>query len=214
MKKTAILLVVLLALSLFTGCSLSIKPESGEISDVKGTSAIESFKTIGDLLSSEEASFRQRAVFSDKYVQVFEIDDTIYRVIAPISEELSDKLFDLDIFDEEYDEKVTELVSASAITSYENLSEQIPEQAELDKLIGKTGAELLDDGWSVGSYSLSEMEFYMDKDPFEYLVTFNEKIDYPEDDPDFEFDEDTELRPLTVKSITYFGLGDATEVDD
>ena len=94
MKKTAILLVVLLALSLFTGCSLSIKPESGEISDVKGTSAIESFKTIGDLLSSEEASFRQRAVFSDKYVQVFEIDNTIYRVIAPISEELSDKLFD------------------------------------------------------------------------------------------------------------------------
>ena len=97
-------------------------------------------------------------------------------------------------------------------TFIENLSAQIPSQETLDALIGKTGEELLNDGWTCEGWTfegqnLNELVFHLNHGPFAYDVTFDGTEDLPED-----FDE-ANLNPLTVASITCSGIGDATAIE-
>jgi hypothetical protein len=98
------------------------------------------------------------------------------------------------------------------INRIENLSEQIPPQTELDKLIGKTGKELLDDGWMTsGCYDLEDMVFNMDKGMFSYNVSFESNGVKPDNTDDF-IDREA-IQPLIVKSISYAGIGFATDLE-
>ena len=98
------------------------------------------------------------------------------------SEKTMDALFALEWDAPDRDKQERELLGPIVIDKIENLSEQIPPQSELDKLIGKTGKELLADGWMTsGCYDLEEMVFGMDKGMFSYDVSFESngvKLDY------------------------------------
>ncbi len=162
------------------------------------------FTTMGDVFPSESMN----SGFSEtKYVYAFEKDGVVYRAVAELPADVSETIWNLDFFDEKYDEKVHEAVAPLPILQLDNLTERIPAQAELDALIGKTGQELKDEGWTISAWQLDDMEFTLDHGPFAYTV-FMEGDYVPNEN--YDFDEEADFGPLKVKAITYYGIGDAT----
>ena len=150
---------------------------------------------------------REYAYFEDFYACVIDVDGTLYRLAADLPEDVSKQIWSIDFEDEDRDEKVNELLKPLEITRKDNFSELIIPQEELDKLVGKTGQDLLDDGWYSGGYSsLEDMEFWMYKDPFMYTVVFDGTAEPAEDGDDNEM-----IKNLKVKSITYTSLGNGCE---
>lgn len=206
MKKTiAMLLISLMAMSLLTGCGAGGSSSPAAASGAEAADTLP-FQTVGDVLSYEEN--RQYAYDETSFVYAFELDGTCYRAVAELTPEVSKALNELDILDESHDEKMAELVSPLEISRLDNLTEQMPSQEELDALVGKTGQELLDNGWTSGGYNLDEGEFWLNKGAYAYTVTFNETVEQTED-----FDEYEAIAPLTVKSVTCTGIGDATNLE-
>lgn len=162
------------------------------VSDVKDA------KTIADVLPLPSiASGNTRKYF----IYQFELNGIQYRAIASLTPEEADQLFALDASDSDYDQKHNEIVAPLAIDKIDNLTEQIPSQEELNQYVGKTGGDLLDEGWSMTWYSTNDMEFGMVHGLFSYTVVFEgtlTKTELEEDD----------IRPLVVKEVTHDGLGE------
>lgn len=171
--------------------------------------SVDSLKTIGDVikLDREEA---QSAVYGNKVVYAFKYGDTYYRVRATLSDEDQQSYFDISFDDEDYEEKQNAIVAPLAIDEVENLSEQIPAKDELDAFVGKTGQELMDDGWSFAGHDLETMEFWMYHGPFAYTVVFDGEVA----EADYEsFTDEEDAKDMKVKSVTFNGLGDATNIE-
>ena len=172
-------------------------------------SDIGSAHTIGDVLALSNGNY---TASKSLYVTVAELDDVVYRVEAAMDVKTSEAFFALDFEDPDYLRKFTDLVSPLPITHVENLTAQIPSREALDALIGKTCEELLNDGWTCEGWTLegpelNELVFHLNHGSFAYGVTFDGAEDLPDD-----FDE-ADLKPLTVTSVTYSGIGDATAIE-
>ena len=212
-RTTALFLALILALSLLTGCGSSAGTGGGETSSatveigVEEDKIVSAAKTMGEVINLEGAEFRGRSFTDEDFVYLFELNGISYRAAAKLTPQLSEKLFELDINDSSYDDSVAELISSVEINQLDNLTRAIPPQKELDKLVGKTGQELLDDGWSCYGHNLDTMEFYMHHGLFSYLVVFDGDVDAKEED------EDKMIKALTVKSIAYDDLGEADNLE-
>ena len=212
MKKKAVsVLALVLALALLSGCGAPAAPERPEPAPSGPAVTVETMQTIGDAMANRDEGEEQYAAYENRFVYVFTFGGAIWRVLAPMSEEEFNALIALDIFDEQYQEAYNMLVMPLKIEKRENLSELLPDRAELDKLIGKTGAELFGDGWTSAGFNLYDMQLYADKGPFEYVVTFDGGYDNPDGVPD-DFDEYEFFGPLKVKSVVYARLGNATDM--
>ena len=164
-------------------------------------STIEEAKTIGDILGLP--SFGYSAV-EGSYIAAFELNGTVYRAVADLSKEQFDSIMNLQFDDPDHDRKLNEIVAPLEIRQIDNVSEKIPDQSELDKYIGKSGADLLDEGWTCTYYNLDNTEFGMDHGWYSYIVTFDGKIEYKED-----LDVEEAIRDLKVLSVTYEGVSNA-----
>ncbi len=203
MKKTiASILACLMMLTLLVGCG-SAKNEEPAAAGVD----LATIQTMGDAYAMSTGA-NQAAWNDTEIIYAYEADGVYYRVRANLPEDVSAALDALDFADENHEEKMREILSPVPVTSAENLSEQIPSQEELDKLLGKTGQELLDDGWSNWGFNLDTMEFYMYHGDFSYIVVFDGALEMSDD-----LDGTEALKPLTVKSVTFEGLGDAANFD-
>ena len=171
-----------------------------------GKDIVDNLKTIGDIKQLDDDMVREEAYFEDFYACVIDVDGTLYRLAAELPEDVSKQIWSIDFEDEDRDEKVNELLKPLEITRKDNFSELIIPQEELDKLVGKTGQDLLDDGWYSGGYNLENMEFWMYKDPFMYTVVFEGTAEPTEDGDDNEM-----IKDLKVKSVTYTSLGNGCE---
>ena len=166
---------------------------------------LESVTTLGELLDLRSWG---SSCMDGTYVQVFEQDGIYYRAIADIDETTSQAFFELSYDDEDYDEKCNELLSPLTVNKIENISAAIPPQEELDELIGKTGEDLLNDEWISFSFDSVSMESYMQHGLFAYIVVFEGDIQaYGE------YSDDV-IKPLTVKSVKYEGLGDPADLNN
>lgn len=205
-KALSLMLVLLMTMLAFAGCGNS---ESGE-ADPSEVPSIESLKTIGDVIALEPEDI-QSAVYEDVVVCAFKLGDTYYRVRAAISPEQAQEYFDIDYMDEDYEEQEREIVAPLEIDSVENLNDQMLSQAELDALAGKTGKELVEEGWTYnGSHMLEDMEIWMDYGPFLYSVFFDGKVA----EADYEsFDDEEGTRDMKVKSAEFNALGNATNIE-
>ena len=167
--------------------------------------ALDTVKTLGELLGLPDVG---SSLTGTTYVYAFEQDGNTYRAICDVSEETAQAIFDLDFDDPDYDKKLNDLIAPLPVKAIENLTENLPTQEEADQYIGKTGQELIDDGWTVHFYNLDELRFGMTCGVYSYDITFEGKIQDPED-----FNEDTDMGGLTVKTITCDGIGDATYME-
>ena len=207
MKKIfAFIMVLTLALAVLTACGEEQKDE--EQKEEKATINLDSLKTMGDAFALE-AENDQFGSDDQHFVYVFEIGGTAYRVIADMTKEVQKEMDKLDASKEDFNDKTKEAAASLEISKRENLTEMIPSQEELDKFAGKTGQDLLDDGWTVSGWDIDENTFTMNKGPFAYTVVIDSKLKESDD-----FDGDEEIKKLKIKTIKYSDIGDATNLDD
>ena len=213
MKKGFVcVLSLLIVLTLFAACGKKESSDAAPTNNVPGSDTL-SVETIGEALALKGEGEFQSATLGKAYVVVFEKDGVYWRVIAELTPEQHDEIFALDILDENHDEKEKELVSPLTVTKIENLNEKKLSDDDMTALVGKTGAELFDSGWTTGmGYNLESMEFYLEYAPFMYTVTF-EKQEQLENTDDF--DEEAAVASLKVVSVSFAGLGNsATEIPE
>ena len=213
MKKFTISIALcVIAMLAIVGCgqteSGSQASSESSSSAAKETVDLDSLKTLGDAYAIE-AEDSQFGFTEKKYAYVFTVDGTTYRVIADIPKEVRADADKLDASKEDFDEKSKELFGPLEISKRENLSEMTPKQEDLDKYVGKTGQELLDEGWIFSSYLDDEKAFFLEHDWYQCKVTFDKEIKYDMDT----FDGEKEMKPLKVKSIEYSGVGNATNIE-
>lgn len=198
MKKMLVLLLAIVMLLGVIGC--------GSASISGGKVAPEKIKTLGDAFKYTDDTFYGFGY--DYFVYVFKESENgdYYRAIAEFSEELYEKSEDIDFDDEKREEKIRALYKDIPVFKVENLSAGIPSQKELDKYIGKTGADLLNEGFTIGGYSLGDnsSDFWMDKGLYNYTVTFDIVLN-----PELEFDEEEVIKSAKVLAIKYENLSSA-----
>ena len=204
-KMISMILAIVMSLTVLAACGSSGGSGSGSGSGTAAAS-VDSLKTIGDVIALESEE-TQRAVYDGKAIFVFKLGDTYYRATASISEEDQQAYFDVDFSDADFEQQQNAIVESLPIEKMENLNEQILSQDEMDALIGKTGQELQDAGWTYSGHDLEDMEFWMNYGPFLYTVTFDGEVA----EADYETFEDEEgTKAMTVKSVKFNMLGDAT----
>ncbi len=205
-KAIAMLLVCLLALALLAGCAAKTGTENAaESAGTVPDTDISAFRTLGDVFPYREDA--RPGYTETSYVYVFKKDGVYYRATADLTPEQSDALWGLDFLADDYEEKAMTMLAPLEIKTLENLSERIPSQEELDKLVGKTVQDLFDEGWTCWGWNLGDHILWMYGGPFSYTVEFTGELN------DTEYFDESEAGSMTVKSVTYDGLGDATELD-
>ncbi|MDO4538095.1 MAG: hypothetical protein Q4B54_08025 [Coriobacteriales bacterium] len=169
---------------------------------------LSSLKTMGDVLSVEGATHNE-AYNQTTYLHVLNTYTKPIRAVTKITPEIAMQLDDADAEAMKsrsgYWESVKKVLGHLKLTSVEDLSAKIPAQSELDTYVGKTGQDLLDDGFTflyLSAYGV-EMETEADlvKGDFVYRVTFWEHISI-----DFVYEDDKIIRDLPIKSIRYLDL--------
>ncbi|MBQ7499868.1 MAG: hypothetical protein IJT91_03135 [Clostridia bacterium] len=167
---------------------------------------LDTVTTLGELLGLPET---ETSASETTYIYAFEQDGNTYRAICDLTEEQSKALFDLEYDDPDYDKKHYDLTASLTVRVIENLTEGMPSQEEADKNIGKTGQELIDEGWTVHFYNLDELNFGMTYGIYSYDIKFEGEIKDPEN-----FNEETDMGGLTVKTITCDGIGNASYMEE
>ena len=168
-------------------------------------------KTMGDVFALVGEDSQQEGCSETHYVIVFEKEGVIYRAIAELPQDVSEKIWAIDFEVEDRDQQVKDLV-APLDAKIENLTEQMPSQEELDKYVGKTGQDLFDEGWYEWYYNLEDMEAGMNYGMFSYMVKF--EYDGPQMENTDDFDFQANFKDLKISSVTCEGVGDATTVDE
>ena len=205
MKKTIFILMICLLLAV--GCA-------GKPAGTNADTAEElTCATMGDALAASDSDNHSFGSTDHYCCAVFEKDGATYRAVAELPDGLCEKIWEVE-YDENHDKNIAALVSDIPLIRFENLTKDQPTQAECDALVGKTGQDLLDDGWVSWGYNLESGEFWMEHGAYAYIVVFDTEFDL--DSLDFEtFDEYETIAPLTVKSVTCTGVGNgATDILD
>lgn len=199
MKKALLLLAALMLLFALAACGGTEPAEPAEPGELA---------TLADALSVE-SDLSQLSMGPEHFVYVFDYNGTPTRVVANMTEELYEAASDV-FMNDDSDEKLLEIVGSLPLESVEDLTLNIPDQAELDKLIGKTGQELLDEGYEIWGYYSDgeELYFNLEKGDYAYLATFNEDTPIKETSS---YQDNMSFR--TLKSLVYEGIGSgATDI--
>ena len=202
MKKT-VLFTVVFAMLIWACAGCSKPSDNGE------NGLPESLKTIGDIMDLNEKD-DESALYDDMLIYAFMLNGKLYQARVTLSQETRDALWDLDLFEEEDAEKYNSIVSRLVIDEIVDLETKKLSDDEMRALEGKTGGDLLNSNWYVVGYDLSAMVFMMDYGPFTYNVVFDGSVD--ESDYDSFFAEE-DITGMTVKSVEYLSVGDATAID-
>lgn len=219
MKKViSILLAIVLSVTMLAACGNSGSgggsgsgsgSASGAESAVDEATVIESLTTLGDAIALESGE-TQTAVYDGKAIYAFKLGDTYYRARASISPEDEQAYMDIDYMDDDYEEQQKKILSSLVIDQIDNLSLQMLSQEEFDALVGKTGQDLQDAGWTYSGHDLETMEFWMNYGTFVYTVTFDGEVPEAEYET---FDDEEDTKNMVVKSVKFNGLGDATNIE-
>ena len=207
MKKTlALILTAILLLSAFAGCGQTDNGGQTEAADVA------EFKTLGEIVDFIKDGGDHQYLYGDGlFIFAFSKDNVYYRAFMDMTDEMSDEIWDLE-FDDNWLEGLKNIAGDLEVKKVENLTEKMPSQEELDKLAGKTGQYLMDEGWDYGYYNLEDMEAGMFCKEFSYTVLFEYDGEPMENSDDFDFWEN--FKDLVIKSVKCDGIGDATYTED
>ena len=186
MKKTikivaGVALACALAVAPLAACTSASTDSGSESGSAEQASGVDtsSWKTLGDALAAatEDPSY---AYDENYFIAEIHVNDSVVRVVAKSSQEGIEKTYDLDFAAEDYHEKFDAIVGEFEIVSAEDITSDQLSQAEMDALVGKTGKELVDDGFKFESYVLYGGEggsaANMGKGYFTYMVSFDGNV--------------------------------------
>lgn len=173
-------------------------------------------KTMGDFLAfkfDEGGLNTYQEAFTEKnFIVVENIDNVYYRAVAELPKDVSEKLWEGSSSSEEREQKIKDLVYPLPIKTLENLNDMIPSQEELDKLVGKTGKDLFDDGWTYSYYNLEDMAAGLDHGAYSFNVEFEYNGEPMQNTEDFDFYD--KFKNLKIKSVRFSEIGNATNIEE
>lgn len=136
--------------------------------------------TLGDAIAQanpQDVSYG----YNDKlFVCVLKSDNAYIRTVSPMDPAIDGKFADLDIGADDYVTQFGKVAGGLKLTSAEDITATQLSQDELSGLVGKTGKELIDDGFVFDSYSFyggEETGADMGKGYFSYSITFDTKTE-------------------------------------
>ena len=136
-----------------TGADAAGSTAQASASSVVQTAALDtsSWKTMGDALAAQTNEL-SAGWDDDYYVCVFKAGDSVVRVVAKMTPDAKANIDAVDWSKDDASEKTEEALSPLELVSAEDLTSQLISQDELNKLVGKTGQELVNEGWTFQNY--------------------------------------------------------------
>lgn len=134
-----------------------------------------SWKTVGDALAAKTEDYYSASWDDRHFLMVFDAGDSTYRVVAKMDAKVEDQLSALNAEDEDYDQQFDKAVGPLSVLSTEDITGDKISQDKLDAYVGKTGQDLMNDGFTFVDYNMygdDESGAEMDKGFFTYDVTF------------------------------------------
>lgn len=195
-KTTLVALVLCLACAALVACSgqaqsSSSAADSGQAASAQASAVdTSSWKTLGDAF--EFGGEPTTAGWDDSYyVALFETDDAAIRVVAQSNATVDEKIMNLMPGSENYAKELADAIGDLPLVSAEDITAEKLSQEQLDALVGKTGQELLDEGWTFANYYFYggvDTGAAMEYGPFSYNVTFDVGVTEEESESDTEGD--------------------------
>lgn len=140
----------------------------------------------------------------DKYfIVVVNTDGRAVRAVAESNPDISPKLGELDFSAPDYAKQFAQAFGDLPLVSAEDISGGVLSEADMNALVGKTGQQLLDDGWIFSGYDMyggEQTGATFDDGYFSYQFTFDVSI------PDGEDDGGAGVANGTVQSVSYSGI--------
>lgn len=164
---------------------------------------VSSWKTLGDALAYDTGENNTAGWDEKHYIAVFNAGNTVVRVVAKMDTETHDKLDALDATQKDYNEKFMEVMGGLELESAEDLGNQKISQAELDTYVGKTGQDLVDDGFTFEIYWMygdDQTTATFAKGYLAYNATFNVAVSDDQTD-----DNGASVMGATIMSMEYAG---------
>lgn len=179
--------------------------ESTEVSESSASDAATKFETIKDVDDADTEYFTSGFV-KNLYVCAFLLDGTWWRVEAPVEESVSKEI---DKYWTEDQDKVDELISTLKVTKVETL--EAPSEEEIEALVGKTGADVSDDGFTFLAGGLTvngnETDCSATKGSFGYLISFDGAVPDENTDNPASAVADMKVISADLQGVTFEALG-------
>ncbi len=167
---------------------------------------VSSWKTLGDALAYDNGENNTAGWDQKHYITVFNTGNTVVRVVAKMDAETYDKLEALDMTQKDYNQKFLEVMGGLELESAEDLGDQKISQADLDAYVGKTGQDLIDDGFTFEIYWMygdDQTTATFAKGYLAYHVTFNVTVS-----DDQTGDNGATVMDATIVSMEYAGASE------
>lgn len=181
-SKSALVVALVLALSVTPLVACGSKPstesgDAGSSAPATASAAVDtsSWKTLSDALATQTESMSS-SWDTKHYVTVFKAGDSYVRVVVELTDEESKKMEAVDWSQDDVSKQIEKAAGSAKIVTAEDITAEILDQNTLNTLIGKTGKELVDDGWVFESYFMyggEQTGATMSKGNFGYNVTFD-----------------------------------------
>ena len=169
------------------------------------SSDMSSWQTVGDALANKTTSLS--STWDDKhYVSVFESDGAYIRIVADVDEAHNEAAENVDWEKGDVGEQVEQIFSDLPLASAEDLTSGLVSQDELDTLVGKTGAELIEAGYTFQNYYMydsDETGASFAKGDFTYDFTFEVSVDEAHSE-----DGGASVQDVPCKSAEFLGISD------
>ena len=180
------------------GDDISVEIPEHEIKKPREYTHVESpYATMGDVIAKLGADNFHNVIMDGT---IYSIVDTL-QVSASIPEDIYAQLEELDVFDDDYSQKVNDLVSDLAIDDCIDFGEYVLSEDELDSYTGRNVSDLIDEGFEGNGWSIWDEGslVWVEKDGMEYEAD----IKLPEGfdaEADFEFED---LYEATVEKMRF-----------
>jgi len=135
-KRLLAILFVVALMTVFTACG-------GGAANVK---------TLSDVYGLETEDFME-AYDQDYYACYYTIEGTTYRAEADMPEGLYDQIDAISFDDETRDDQIKELLGPVEVKGVEDVTALMPSEDDVNALVGKTGKELMDDGYEFSYFA-------------------------------------------------------------
>ena len=166
-----------------------------------------SWTTVGDALAARTDECAS-SWDENYYVAVFKAGDSYMRIVGTIDPDTQAKIDAVDWDRKDVSTQIDEAVSGAALKSAEDITGDILSQDALDALVGKTGQQLVDEGWEFQSYFMYGGEQTIAtfaNGNFAYSMTFD--VTTPESASE---DEGASVMAAPVVSAEFEGASNAT----
>lgn len=194
-----IILAILMIVCVVASCNKENKPIS------KTDEIVASFKTFGEVLNNEKINEMGYSTTEGKnFVYIFTIDDVYYNVSGPLSDDVYEKYCDIDALDDNYEQKIKEVLSPVKITKWFNISNTFLSKENLKSYAGQKGSYLLDQGWKICSFDFYDKMFTLEYEYGEYQVECKGTIDV--DQMTFEGDPADIFKDLIIDSVIFSSI--------